>query len=133
MDKKRHNCVGGGGTHHSPPRWIEPKPSAGGVAHGVWMAPVRSIGDGRGQSRRPPWCAGNKFRVLTQALKNSLPQHVEVRYSSTYVEEEKKGRVRTRDKLVRVSPFFHFFSKKGHSRFQILRRQIFTSRLFDVQ
>jgi hypothetical protein len=25
---------------------------------------------------------------LKQALKNSLPQHVEVRYSSTYVEEK---------------------------------------------
>ena len=56
----------------------------------------RAIGDGRGQSRRPSWCAGNEFRVLKQALKNSLPQHVEVRYSSTYV-EEKKGTVQDPD------------------------------------
>ena len=60
----------------------------------TWFGCRRAIGDGRGQSRRPPWFAGNDFRVLKQALKNSLPQHVEVRYSSTYV-EEKKGRFRT--------------------------------------
>ena len=55
----------------------------------AWLGCRRATGDGRVQSRRPPWCAGNEFRVLTQALKNSLPQHVEVRYSSTYAEEKK--------------------------------------------
>jgi hypothetical protein len=33
--KKDIIALGGGGTHHSPLRWIEPKPSTGGVAHGV--------------------------------------------------------------------------------------------------
>jgi hypothetical protein len=41
--KKDIIALGGGDTHHSPPQWIEPKPSAGGVAHGVWMAPVRLV------------------------------------------------------------------------------------------
>ena len=56
----------------------------------AWFGCRCAIGDGRGQSRRPPWCAGNEFRVLKQALKNSLPQLVEVRYSSTYIEEKKR-------------------------------------------
>ena len=27
-----------------PTRWIDPKPSVGGIAHGVWMTPVRLVG-----------------------------------------------------------------------------------------
>ena len=38
---KKKNIIALGGW--APPRWIEPKPSAGGVAHGVWMAPVRLV------------------------------------------------------------------------------------------
>ena len=67
----------------------------------AWFGCRRAIGDGRGQSRRPPWCAGNEFRVLTQALKNSLLLHVEVRYSSTYV-KEKKGTCQDPGKTRRV-------------------------------
>jgi hypothetical protein len=36
---------GGDGTKwQSPPRWIAPKPSASGIAHGVRMTPARSVG-----------------------------------------------------------------------------------------
>ncbi len=27
-----------------PPWWIDPQPSAGSIAHGVWMMPVRLFG-----------------------------------------------------------------------------------------
>jgi hypothetical protein len=40
----RHIHAVGGGTHRSPPRWIDPQPSAGGVTCGVWMMPVRLVG-----------------------------------------------------------------------------------------
>jgi hypothetical protein len=33
----------------------------------AWFGCRRAIGDGRDQSRRPPWCAGNEFRVLTHS------------------------------------------------------------------
>ena len=35
---------GGGGTCYSPPRRIAPKPSVSGIAHGVGMTPICSIG-----------------------------------------------------------------------------------------
>jgi hypothetical protein len=35
---------GGGGTCHSSPIWIAPKPSASGITHGVRMTPARSVG-----------------------------------------------------------------------------------------
>ena len=36
---------GGDGTKcQSPPRWIAPKPSASGIAHGVWMTSARLVG-----------------------------------------------------------------------------------------
>jgi hypothetical protein len=105
MHKKRHNCVGGGVLTTRPPGGLSPNraqaalPMVCGWRLCAWFECRCAIGDGRGQSCRPPWCAGNEFRVLTQALKYSLPQHVEVRYSSRYI-EEKKGWVRTRVKLV---------------------------------
>jgi len=104
--KKRHNCVGGGELTTRPPGELSPNqaqaasPMVCGWRLCAWFGCRRAIGDGRGQGRRPPWCAGNEFRVLKPALKNSLLQHVGVWYSSTYV-EEKKGRFRTRVKLVR--------------------------------
>ena len=38
------NHAGGGATCHLSPRWVEPKPSTGGVAHGVWIMPVHLAG-----------------------------------------------------------------------------------------
>ena len=104
--KKRHIALGGGVLTTRPPGGLSPNqaqaasPLVCGWRLCAWFGCRRAIGDGRVQSPRPPWCAGNKFRVLTQALKNSLLQHVEVWYSSTYVEEKKKrcqdpGKTRT--------------------------------------
>jgi hypothetical protein len=42
--KIRQMHHGGSGTCHSPHRWIAPKPSASGIAHGVRMTPARSVG-----------------------------------------------------------------------------------------
>jgi hypothetical protein len=80
----------------------------------AWFRCRRAIGDGRGQSRRPPWCAGNEFRVLTEALKNSLPQYGTV--LRIVRRRKKKGRVRTRDKLVL---FFGFRTKRNEKRASI--------------
>ena len=41
---KGKNHAGGGATCHLSPCWIEPKPSIGGIAHGVWMTHVRLVG-----------------------------------------------------------------------------------------
>ena len=97
--KKDIIALGGGVLTTRPPGGLSPNqaqaasPMVCGWRLCAWFGCRRAIGDGRGQSRRR-----NEFQVLTQALKNSLLQHVEVRYSSTYVEEEKKRRVRTRVK-----------------------------------
>ena len=94
--KKDIIALGGGVLTTRPPGELSPNqaqaalPMVCGWHLCAWFGCRRAIGDGRGQSRRPPWCAENEFRVLTQAQKNSFPQHVEVRYSSTHAEEKKR-------------------------------------------
>jgi hypothetical protein len=41
---QNHAGGGGGATYHLSPHRIDPKSSAGGVAHGVWMMHVRLVG-----------------------------------------------------------------------------------------
>jgi hypothetical protein len=84
--KKDIIALGGGVLTTRPPGELSPNqaqaasPMVCGRRLCAWFGFRCAIGDGRGQSRWPPWCAGNEFRVLKQVLKNSLPQHVEVRY-----------------------------------------------------
>jgi hypothetical protein len=108
MIKKRHNCVGGGVLTTRPPGGLSPNQAqaASTMVCGwrlcAWFGCRCTIGDGRGQSRRPPWCAGNEFRVLKQALKffSSAARRSTVQF---YVRRrKKKGRFRTRIKLVHI-------------------------------
>ena len=41
---KSQNHAGGGGIYHLSPSQLYPKPSAGGVANGVWMMPLCLVG-----------------------------------------------------------------------------------------
>ena len=41
---KGQNHTGGGGTYYLSSRQIDPKPSTGSIAHGVWMMHVRLLG-----------------------------------------------------------------------------------------
>ncbi len=96
--KKRHNCVGGGGTHHSSLRWICCIPSAGRVAHGVWMAPMRLVGE---PPRHKQWY-GPKLPATMVCWKRVLsldpsPKKLSsaawrstVWYSSTYVHQRNR-------------------------------------------
>ena len=100
LKKKNIIALGGGVLTTRPPGGLSPNqaqaasPMVFGWRLCAWFGCRRAIGDGRGQSRRPPWCAGNEFpKKLSSAARRSTVQF--------YVRRrKKKGRVRTRVKLV---------------------------------